>query len=385
MPGLPANVFTLLWNSVLAASCAESARNAGSKVKLPLSASLSKYKYPACGLSQLILNFHPRSKGSLPSEAYSLPSGAPPCIRCTVNQTRKLRSGATGAVVTVDKEGTTGGGTTGGGTTGGSNNGTTSKIIVGGNFSYTWSRLYDNQFGESNFYSASPGIQNNYEVVEGSPYYNPDANYSRSLLDSPHKLVLAPTFNLPFGEGRKWMNNSPTADLLLGGWSLTAVVNVQSGFPIGVRQNITTPQTWLMGGCGTTTACAGNPRPNVVPGQDFALPGDITDRIRANVNDNVYLNPAAFSLAAANSFGNAPRILPGVYSPWRNSTNLSVSKNIRTGAGTNVSVRLEVLNMLNQVQWAAPASNQFGNSAFAQITNQATNMRMYQFTFRFQF
>ena len=53
--------------------------------------------------------------------------------------------------------------------------------------------------------------------------------------------------------------------------------------------------------------------------------------------------------------------------------------------GTSVSVRLEVLNMLNQVQWAAPASNQFGNSAFAQITNQATNMRMYQFTFRFQF
>lgn len=33
--------------------------------------------------------------------------------------------------------GTTGGGTTGGGTTGGSNNGTTSKIIIGGNFSYT--------------------------------------------------------------------------------------------------------------------------------------------------------------------------------------------------------------------------------------------------------
>lgn len=257
--------------------------------------------------------------------------------------------------------------------------------VWGGNFSYTWSRLQDNQFGESNFYSASPGIQNNYEVIEGSPYYNPDANYSRSLLDSPHKVVLAPTFNLPFGEGRRWMNQNPTADLLLGGWSLTAVVNFQSGFPIGVRQNITTPQTWLMGGCGTTTACAGNPRPNVVPGVDFGFAGDITDRIRANVNDNVYLNPAAFSLAAANAFGNAPRILPGVYSPWRNSTNLSVSKNIRTGAGTSVSVRLEVLNMLNQVQWAAPSSNQFGNSAFGQITNQATNMRMYQFTFRFQF
>jgi len=48
-------------------------------------------------------------------------------------------------------------------------------------------------------------------------------------------------------------------------------------------------------------------------------------------------------------------------------------------------VRLEVLNMFNIVQWAAPASSAFGNSSFAQITNQANNMRMVQFTFRFAF
>jgi hypothetical protein len=37
------------------------------------------------------------------------------------------------------------------------------------------------------------------------------------------------------------------------------------------------------------------------------------------------------------------------------------------------------------VQWAAPASNQVGNSSFGQITNQANNMRMLQITLRFQF
>ena len=41
--------------------------------------------------------------------------------------------------------------------------------------------------------------------------------------------------------------------------------------------------------------------------------------------------------------------------------------------------------MFNIVQWAAPASSQFGNSAFGQINNQANNMRMIQFTLRFQF
>ena len=41
--------------------------------------------------------------------------------------------------------------------------------------------------------------------------------------------------------------------------------------------------------------------------------------------------------------------------------------------------------MLNQVQWAAPASSAFGNSTFGQVNNQANNMRMVQFTLRFAF
>jgi hypothetical protein len=256
--------------------------------------------------------------------------------------------------------------------------------VWGGNFSYTWSRLSDNQFGESNYYSSNPGIQNNYTVIEGSPYYDPDSEYGRSLLDSPHKIVIAPTVNLPFGEGHRWAQ-SGIADILLGGWSVTPVVTFQSGFPIGVRQQVTTSQTWLMGGCGSTTACAGNPRPNVVPGVDPLVPGDITERIRDNVTDNLYMNPAAFSTSAPNQFGDAPRLLSDLYSPWRNNVDLSVSKNVPTGGRTSASVRVEVLNLFNQVQWASPASNQFGNSSFGQITNQANNMRMVQFTLRFQF
>jgi len=85
--------------------------------------------------------------------------------------------------------------------------------VWGGTFSYTYSRLNDNQFGESNYYSSAPGLQNNYVVVPGSPYYNPDSEYGRSLLDSPHKLVVAPTVMLPLGQGRKHPDvRLPTGD-----------------------------------------------------------------------------------------------------------------------------------------------------------------------------
>jgi hypothetical protein len=247
--------------------------------------------------------------------------------------------------------------------------------VWGGDFSYTYSRLNDNQFGQGNYYSSSPGLTNNYEVVPGSPYYNPDLEYGRSLLDSPHKIVIRPIVNLPFGQGKKFLSGSRVGSAILGGWMVSPVVTVQSGFPIGVSQNTT----------GTIFLYGGTARPNVVPNTPFLVDGDLTDRIRNNTNDNLYLNPKAFSTSAANTFGNAPRILPGVLSPRRNNVDLSVAKNVRTGGSTQLSLRLEVLNLFDLVQWAAPASAAFGNSSFGQITSQANNSRFVQFTVRYGF
>jgi hypothetical protein len=249
-----------------------------------------------------------------------------------------------------------------------------SNGIWGGNFNYTYSRLSDNQFGQGNYYSSSPGLQNYYTVIPGSDYYDPESQYGRSLLDSPHKIVIAPTFNLPFGEAHK-MASSGLSAAMFGGWSITPVISIQSGFPIGVSQNV----------AGTQFLLAGTLRPNIVDGQEFLTPGDITARIKADTTDNRYLNSAAFSATPLNQFGDAPRILPGAYSPWRNNMDLSVSKNVRTGGSTSASFRLEVLNLLNLVQWASPSSTAFGLSTFGQINNQANNMRMVQMTVRFQF
>jgi hypothetical protein len=64
---------------------------------------------------------------------------------------------------------------------------------------------------------------------------------------------------------------------------------------------------------------------------------------------------------------------------------LAVRKQVRTGGSTIASVNLEILNVMNTVQWAAPASLALGNASFAQIRSQANNMRMVQFTLRFAF
>ncbi len=244
--------------------------------------------------------------------------------------------------------------------------------LWGVNFSYTYSRLNDNQVGQGNYYSRAGSVQNEYILVPWSPYYDPDSEYGQSLLDSPHKFTVAPTLLLPFGEGKRFLSDSVWGDRILGGWSLTAVLQLQSGFPLGVTQNITGGQ-FLFGGA---------IRPNIVPGEDFLNPGDVTSRIRQDTKDNQYFNLAAFQAVPKNQFGNAPRVLPGVLSPRRTNFSFSARKAVEIPGSITVDLRLELLNPFNIVQWASPASSNFGNSSFGQIRNQANNMRSVQFTLR---
>jgi hypothetical protein len=243
----------------------------------------------------------------------------------------------------------------------------------GGRVSYTYSRLNDNQFAQGNYYSGSPGILNNYTAVPWSPYYNPDAEYGMSLLDSPHKIVASPILRLPFGSGQKWLTEG-VGNVLAGGWTVSFVIQMQSGFPIGVSQN--TNNTNLLG--------AGQ-RPNIVAGADFMVPGSITPRLEENPDDNLYLNPSAFSQAPPGTFGDAPRILPDVYSPWRNSTDMALSKDVGLGGAKRLNVRLDVINLFNNPWYVALGSVAVGNSNFGRVTAQANYSRTMQVTARFSF
>jgi hypothetical protein len=244
-----------------------------------------------------------------------------------------------------------------------------------GSFSYTFSRLWDNQFGQGNYYTTAPGLLNSYTFDEQSSYFDPDSEYHRSLLDSPHKLALTPTVQLPFGEGRRFLNGGGITNAIFGNWTISAVIQMQSGFPIGVSQNTNT-NSYMLGA---------NQRPNIVEGQDFVLRGSITDRLRANPDDDRYLNENAFTLAPAGTFGNAPRTLPGAYSPWRNSTDVAINKDIRFGGDKRATLRLEVINLFDNPWYAAMQSVAWGNANFGRVDEQGNYSRTMQITGRFSF
>ena len=258
---------------------------------------------------------------------------------------------------------------------------------LGGRFSYTYSQLRDNQVGETNFYAAvSPGIpMNNYNYIPSMPpctagqefttaCYDPLAEYGLSMLDVPHRVLLSPVAELPFGEGKRWANDG-LANLLIGGWTVAGTITLQSGFPINVQQ----PADSRLGGANAN-------RPNLT-GTDLATSGSFADRLAsADHPSATWLNPAAFSLAPTGTFGNAPRAITDVRGPGWYVVDASFIKSVRLGGSKVAQFKLEALNILNRPNVRTlQGANTFGNANFGQTTIQVGFSRVLQMMFRFNF
>jgi hypothetical protein len=259
---------------------------------------------------------------------------------------------------------------------------------VGGRFSYTYSVLKDNQVGEENFYTAiSPALPvNNYNFISSMPAcaagqqfttacYDPRSEFTYGVLDVPHRVILAPVVELPFGTGRKWANGR-VADLIVGGWNVSAAINLQSGFPINVQQ---AAESRLGGNTAN--------RPNLVSGVNPATSGSFKDRLASADHASVtWLNPAAFVLAPTGTFGNAPRTITDVRTPGQYNVDASFMKNFRLTGSKTAQVKIEVLNMLNRPNVRTlQGANTFGNTNFGQTNTQAGFMRIVQIMGRFSF
>jgi hypothetical protein len=256
----------------------------------------------------------------------------------------------------------------------------------GGRVSYTYSNLKDNQMAQTNFYSGAgtgPNPLNNYNFLAYAPActttnfaacYNPDAEYATSLLDVPHRVILAPIVNLPFGKGKKFMNGNDVANWILGGWTVSAAINLQQGFPLIVQQS------------DNTGTFSGVQRPNLVSGVDLATTGSLADRLAsADHSTATWVNPAAFSVAAPFTFGNAPRTITDLRTPGQYNVDAVFIKNLRFG-GKTAQFKAEMLNMLNRVNTRAlNGRNTVGTSNFGQTAIQAGFMRIMQFMVRFSF
>ena len=235
----------------------------------------------------------------------------------------------------------------------------------GGRINYTYSRLMDNQFGEGNAYSATNGnAQNAYDL---------GPEYSIGLLDVPHKIVLSPTVELPFGEGKRWAQSGFGA-AILGDWTLSSIIAIESGFPISVSNSSN----------GLSNAFNLVQRPNTTSVNPATDAGREDRLFYTGANPGVWLNSAAFSDPGLYTLGTNSRTRGDVRTPHRNNWDFVASKDVRLVGSARAQIRIEVLNLTNTVKTVGPNTS-FGSAAFGRISNQRGFMRLTQMMFRLSF
>ncbi len=111
---------------------------------------------------------------------------------------------------------------------------------------YTWSHTLDDSNGAFNTGANSAG--NRIFIEPNGPNFK--ANYGNSDQDQRNVFVLSGLAELPFGRGKKFASNIPSAlNYIVGGWQLNTVATISSGTPF----DVTTGNYFYLAPDGTTS------------------------------------------------------------------------------------------------------------------------------------
>jgi hypothetical protein len=194
-------------------------------------------------------------------------------------------------------------------------------------------------------FSGGYSIKTNYtlqrEVQESGDYfiYDRELNKGPAGWDRKHNFVLSLVAELPVGRGRKYMSSiSPAADAIVGGWQFNTNTIIQSGLPFSVSyKNASADRD------------TGPNRPNLIgdPG------GPETREQWFNVTP-IDSSGSAFSRPARGTFGDMKSNSLRGPGYWR--TDASVFKHIRLNGARLLEIRVEAVNLFDNVNLGNPDS-----------------------------
>jgi hypothetical protein len=226
--------------------------------------------------------------------------------------------------------------------------------------SYSWSKNITNADSE---YPSEAGWEGN-GAAGALNTYNLKAEKALSQFDIPQRVVLAWTYELPFGKGKQFVNKGGVVNVLAGGWKIAAVQKYQSGTPLSVSSPGWTSGIFA-GGEGATGSSS---RPNSVSGASVgALHGKYV------WGKSRLLNQAAFAPAANFTFGNAPRAL-GVRELFVKSEDFNVTKSIPLFTErVHTDFRVEFFDVFNRHQFTGFDTSVTCSTSSTQTCSPAVN------------
>jgi hypothetical protein len=190
------------------------------------------------------------------------------------------------------------------------------------------------------------------DEINGRTLNRFDPEYTRGPMQSipDHRVVASVIWALPFLEKNR----------ILGGWTVSAIVNVQSGSHL---------TAYYSSHCGSGTDCRRAEKADAVAGQDPNAGPRTTDQ---------WFNTGAFSTAAffdaqgrpifAGRFGDAPN--GTIDGPGQFVLDLGLFKDFKIGATSSLRVQVQAANATNHPNLGLPVTN-LSSPTYGQITSLA--------------
>ncbi|HRH42401.1 MAG TPA: TonB-dependent receptor [Pyrinomonadaceae bacterium] len=262
---------------------------------------------------------------------------------------------------------------------------------------YTFAKnLTDSQGVQTN---ATGDTQNRFDPLLDN--FNPILEYSRALSDQNHKFNLIGAYELPFGKGKRFLNQGGIVNQILGGFELSGVLQIGSGAPI----TFTDPR-------GTLNRAGRSNRQTALTSLTKQQLKDLVGVYRTP-NGIFFVNPSAlgrnpdgtlqtgrtgrgadgFGTAAFTGqvfFNNVPGSTSGleravVNGPAFTTLDLSLIKTFKIGERYSFKVEASAFNALNKTNfYLANQSLDINSTSFGRIT-VANTPRVIQLAGRFSF
>ena len=255
--------------------------------------------------------------------------------------------------------------------------------------SYTYARAYDNGYAD--------GLGSSIGAV-----YYPLPNWGKldwalSQINLNNNFTASVIYDLPFGNGKRFGSNwSKPVNTLLGGWQLTVIEHISSGFPVFVvdSANFSSGVNFQQNGNSLI-------RPDQVgdPNKGGTVAANPNCKAPATVGTiQNWFNPCAFT--PAKTFQISPTVTVGeignasrtpVNGPDFVNTDFSVVKRFALPwEGTGLDFRAEIFNLFNHAQFGLPNTGATGyadiqTSNFGSISSTVNNPRLVQFALKLTF
>lgn len=233
--------------------------------------------------------------------------------------------------------------------------------------SYTFAKLISGSNGEDANRTTDGAVQNQ---------YNRRLDKAVASQDTPHNLRISYVYELPIGRGRPFLSNMhPVLNAAIGNWRVSGIHTYVSGTPL----MITCSQNFF--GAGQNARCSFAPGvsegriPLINPawGSDTEVAFTVP-----------YLNQAAFVLPPNMTYGDTPRRMSYLRTPWTVNEDFALMKDFKLTERVNFELRASASNVINRVTLGAPVNTQ-NSQNFGFITAQGNSPRNVQMGARLSF